>query len=65
MFRIATLSLLLLSAAAAYGSEDVADASLQARLEAHVTFLAETIDMAVYQYLSTRDGGETVDKVEY
>jgi len=43
MFRIATLSLLLISAAAAYGSEDAADAALQARLEAHVTFLADDL----------------------
>jgi prepilin-type N-terminal cleavage/methylation domain-containing protein/prepilin-type processing-associated H-X9-DG protein len=33
--------------------------------DGHVGFLSETIDMNIYRYLSTRDGGETVAGTEY
>jgi prepilin-type N-terminal cleavage/methylation domain-containing protein/prepilin-type processing-associated H-X9-DG protein len=33
--------------------------------DGHVGFLADTIDINIYRYLSTRDGGETVAGTEY
>ena len=33
--------------------------------DGHVSFLSETIDMNAYRALSTREGGETVEGVEY
>ena len=43
MFRTATLLLIALSSASAFCVEDAEDTALQARLEAHITFLADDL----------------------
>jgi hypothetical protein len=43
MLRTFALSLILLSSVSAYSADDSEDAALQARLEAHITFLADDL----------------------